>query len=108
MDLSTMALIAGGFVTIGGGLIAGGYTLSEIQSDTNRNTIAVSDLSVRIERNDSKTDLNEVRIASLEKIATDALILRRELETTVNDFRSDIAVIKEILERMDREDGIKR
>jgi len=106
-SIQTILLLAGACAGIGGALLTGGYTLSQIQNDTNRNSIAVGELSTRMERNDSKTDLNEVRIASLEKIASDALTLRRELEKTVTEFNSDIAVIKEILQRMDSEVGEK-
>ena len=96
-----MVLLAGTIIGIGGALMTGGYALSNLQSVTTRNSIAVGELAARMEQNDSKTDLNEVRIAALEKIAVDAISLRRELEGTVNSFRSDIAVIKEILTRMD-------
>ena len=65
--------------------------------------MAVNDLSTRMERNDSKTDMTEARVIALEKIANDAILLRRDLEETVGQFNSDIAVIKEILVRIDRD-----
>jgi len=98
-DLQTLILIGG----IGATLVAWGYTLSELQGNVNRNTEAIVELASRMERNDSKTELTEVRVVALERIAQDAITLRRELESTIGDFKSDIAVIKEILERIDKE-----
>jgi len=98
-NLQTLVLLGG----IGGVLIAWGYTLSGLQSDTERNTASVAALTLGLERNDSKTDQLDVRVVALEKIAADAITLRRELEGTLGEFRSDIAVIKEILQRMDKE-----
>jgi len=98
-DTQTMVILGGVGVT----LVGWGYVFSEVQSDTNRNTAAVIELSTRLERNDSATALLDTRVGALENIAQDAIMLRRELEGTVGSFRSDIAVIKEILERMDQE-----
>jgi len=98
-NLQTLVLLGG----IAGVLIAWGYTLSGLQSDTERNTASVAALTIGLERNDSKTDQLDTRVVALEKIAADAITLRRELEGTLGEFRSDIAVIKEILVRMDKE-----
>jgi hypothetical protein len=95
----TIAILAG----IGVTLVGWGYVFNQLQTDTDRNSAAVSDLSVRMEKNDSTTALLDTRVAGLEKVATDAIMLRRELEATVGGFRSDIAVIKEILTRMDKD-----
>jgi hypothetical protein len=88
---------------IAASLVAWGYTLSGLQRDTDRNSAAVVQLAQSMERNDHKTDLNEVRIEALEKVATDAILLRRQLQDTLGEFRSDIEVIKTILQRMDKE-----
>jgi hypothetical protein len=88
---------------IAGVLVAWGYTLSGIQRDTDRNTVNVSALLTAMEKNDSKTDQLETRLIAVEKIAADAIQLRRELEGTLSEFHSDIAVIKEILTRMDKD-----
>jgi len=93
----TLAILAGVGVT----LVGWGYVFNQVQSDTNRNSQAVNDLTVRISKNDSTTALLDTRVTGLEKVATDAIMLRRELEATVGNFRSDIAVIKEILQRLD-------
>ena len=98
-NLQTLVLLAG----IGGTLIAWGYTFSSLQKDVDNNTISVGQLTVKMEQNDSKTDLLDVRVVALEKIAGDAIMLRRELEGTIGQFKSDIAVIKEILERLDKQ-----
>jgi hypothetical protein len=100
-DLQTLILLGG----IGATLVAWGYTLSGIQSAVHNNTVVAAQLTVRLEQNDSKTNLLDVRVAALEKIAADAIMLRRELETTIGQFKSDIAVMKEILERLDKENG---
>lgn len=97
-NLQTLVLIGG----IAATLIAWGYTLSNLQSDTNHNSDSVNKLTLRLERNDSATAQLDQRVAALEKIAGDAIMLRRELDGTIAQFKSDIAVIKEILERMDR------
>jgi hypothetical protein len=101
--LQTLVLLGG----IAAALVAWGYTLSGLQRDTDRNSDNVAKLLIRMEENDHKTDLNEARIDSLEKVAADAILLRRQLEGTLGEFKSDIAVIKEILERMDREEKNK-
>jgi hypothetical protein len=107
LDVQTFVLLGSAIVGIGGSLMAGGYMLSGLQSDTDRNSAAVSALTVRLEKNDSATALLETRVVGLETVALDAIKLRRELDGTVGGFRSDIAVIKEILTRMDKEDRIK-
>lgn len=99
LNLQTVVLLG----TIGAVLVAWGYTLSGLQRDTDRNTSSVAQLIIGLERNDSKTDQLDTRVVALEKIAADAITLRRELEGTLGEFRSDIAVIKEILVRMDKE-----
>lgn len=99
-DTQTLVILAGVAAT----LVGWGYVFSGLQSATDRNTATVSELSAKLERNDSATALLDTRVGALEGIATDAITLRRELEGTVSSFRSDIAVIKEILERMDQEE----
>lgn len=98
-DTQTLAIIGGVAVT----LVGWGYVFSEVKSGTDRNTAALVDLSTRLERNDSATALLNTRVEALESIAQDAIVLRRELDGTVSSFQADIAVIKEILERMDQE-----
>jgi hypothetical protein len=99
-DTQTLVVL-GGVATV---LVGWGYVFSELQSDTNSNTAAVIELSSKLEKNDSATALLDTRMTALEAIAADAIMLRRELEGTVGSFRADIAVIKEILERMDEEE----
>lgn len=99
LNLQTVVMLVG----IAGILVAWGYTLSGLQLATDRNTETVGKLTIRLEQNDSKTDQLETRLAAVEKIANDAIVLRRELEGTLGNFQSDIAVIKEILERMEKE-----
>jgi septal ring factor EnvC (AmiA/AmiB activator) len=100
LNLQTIATLAG----IGGVLIAWGYTLSAIQRDTDRNSASVAQLTIGLEQNDSKTDQLEQRMQALEKIASDAITLRRQLEGTLGEFRSDIAVMKEILMRIEKKE----
>lgn len=97
MNLQTLVMLAG----IGGVLITWGYTFSGLQRATDANTANVAALTLRLEQNDSKTDQLETRLVAVEKIAADAIILRRELEETLSRFQSDIAVIKEILMRLE-------
>jgi folate-dependent phosphoribosylglycinamide formyltransferase PurN len=99
--LQTLILLGGVAAT----LFGWGYTLSGIQTATTDNGIAVAQLTVRLEQNDSKTNLLDSRVSALEHIAADAIALRRELETTVGQFKSDLAVIKEILTRIEKENG---
>jgi hypothetical protein len=100
LNLQTIVTLAG----IGGILIAWGYTLSGLQRDTDRNTAGVAQLTIGLEQNDSKTDQLEQRVQALEKIAGDAVTLRRQLEGTLGEFRSDIAVMKEILIRIEKKE----
>lgn len=98
-DLQTLILLGGIAASLG----AWGWTLNEIRADTERNTAALAGIAAALEKNDSRTALNEVRIVALEKIAADAITLRRELDGVVGQFRSDLAVIKEILERLEKD-----
>jgi hypothetical protein len=98
-DLQTLILLGG----IGATLVAWGYTLSGIQTSVSSNTTALAHLTVRLEQNDSKTDILDSRVQALEKIAADAITLRRELEGTIGEFKSDLAVIKEILGRIEKD-----
>jgi hypothetical protein len=92
-----------GIITIAGLLVAWGAMLNTLQKDTGRNSENIGALTLRLERNDSATALLDTRVAALEKVAVDALMLRRELETTISGFQRDIAVIREILQRMDNQ-----
>lgn len=100
-NLQTLVLLGG----MAAALVGWGYTFSELQSDTDRNTAGVENLRHRLEQNDSATALLNTRVVALEKVATDSVLLRRELEKTIGEFKSDIAVIKEILVRMDKDAG---
>jgi len=101
-NLQTLVLLGG----IAGVLIAWGYTLSGLQSDTERNTASVAALTIGLERNDSKTDQLDTRVVALEKIAADAITLRRELEGTLGQFKADIEVIKSILLRLEQQQKV--
>lgn len=98
-DMQTLLLLGGIAASVG----AWGYTLIEIKGGSDRMAVQVAELSTRMEKNDSKTNLSEARIAQLEKIAADAILLRRELERSLGEFKADVAVIKEILERIEKE-----
>jgi hypothetical protein len=104
LNLQTLVLLAG----IGGTLIAWGYTLSGLQRDTDRNTEGVARLTLGLEQNDSKTNQLDLRMTNVEKIADDAIKLRRELEGTLGGMTSDIAVMKEILLRIEKEQETPR
>ena len=91
-----------GVVTIAAVLIGWGYTFSALQRDTDQNSEGVARLTIRLEQNDSKTDQLDLRVTNVEKIADDAIRLRRELEATLTSMKSDIAVMKDILQRQEK------
>jgi hypothetical protein len=95
LNLQTILMLG----SIAGVLVTGGYTLSNLQSDTDRNTRAVNELVGGLEKNDSATAQLALRLDHVEKIAEDAIKLRRELDGTLGLMRADIAVMKDILER---------
>jgi hypothetical protein len=95
LNLQTILMLG----SIAGVLVTGGYTLSNLQSATDRNTQAVSSLTTGLERNDGATAQLELRVEHVEKIAEDAVKLRRELDVTLGSMKADIAVMKDILQR---------
>lgn len=99
--LNTQLII--GIVAIAAVLIGWGYTFSGLQRDVNYNTESVGSLTLRMERNDAKTEQLDLRVTNVEKIADDAIKLRRELDATLTSMKSDIAVMKEILQRQEKQ-----
>jgi hypothetical protein len=99
LNLQTLVLLGG----IAGVLIAWGYTLSGLQRDTDRNSAGVAALTIGLEQNDSQTQQLEIRVVALEKIASDAITLRRNLEQTLGQFKADIEVIKSTLARIEKD-----
>jgi hypothetical protein len=104
LNLQTIVTLAG----IAGVLVAWGYTFSGLQRDTDRNSASVVQLSEGMERNTGRIDQHELRITAVEKVASDAIVLRRELEGTLGGMKSDIAVMKEILLRIEKEQEPKK
>jgi Tfp pilus assembly protein PilO len=80
-------------------LVGWGYTFSGLQRDTDRNSSAVESLTIGLEKNDSATAQLELRVKQVERIADDAIKLRRELDATLGRMQADIAVIKAMLEK---------
>lgn len=98
LNLQTVTMLVG----IAGILVAWGYTLSALQTDTDRNTAAVAALTLGLEQNDSKTDQLEIRMKTVERIAEDAAALRHELDGAMSQVKADLAVIKSILQRAEK------
>jgi septal ring factor EnvC (AmiA/AmiB activator) len=102
-SLQTIIAVVAALGAVAGVLFSWGSTLSGLQRDTDRNTASVAQLTIGLERNDSKTDQLDTRVVALEKIAADAITLRRELEGTLGEFKADIEVIKSILQRIEKQ-----
>ena len=105
-SLQTIIAVIAAVGAVAGVLFSWGSTLSGLQRDTDRNTAGVEQLTIGLEQNDSKTDQLEIRMVALEKIAADAITLRRELEGTLGEFKADIEVIKSILQRLEQQQKV--
>ncbi|MFN7023980.1 MAG: hypothetical protein ACK4QP_05575 [Pseudorhizobium sp.] len=99
-NLNTLVILVG-FV---GGFMTWGATWNELQNRSTANAQSIDRLDSRltvVETSMRVLDTQALRIASVEKQASDASISMRSLETTLNALGTDIRVVKEILQRLE-------
>lgn len=98
---NTITMICG----FAAGLIAWGYTLSELQTgrDTNAGNIArLEQRLTALEVTARVLENHELRIARVETQATDAATAMRSVEAALNQLSSDTRLMRELLERLER------
>lgn len=99
-NLNTLVILVG-FV---GGFMTWGATWNEVQNRSTANADGIDRLDKRltsVEASMRVLDTQALRIASVEKQASDASVSMRSLETTLNALGTDIRVVKEILQRLE-------
>lgn len=103
-NLNTYIMVAGFLIMLAGGLIAWGYAVSEFRG-------SLEDHDEKIERLDNRltvtetalriTDNHEFRITNIERQLADAASTARETIASVNSLKTDVQVIREIVQRME-------
>lgn len=99
-NLNTIVVLVG-FCS---GFVAWGWTLNEIQTGRTMNAANIERLDARVkalELSARQLDNHELRLAHVEKQATDASTAMRAVETTLNVLTTDIRVVREILQRLE-------
>jgi len=100
ININTIAVILG----FAGGLVAWGYTLSEMTTGLETNARDIDNLSERVvavERSIRILDNHELRLSNVERQAVDASAAMREVNTTLNSLAADMKVTREILQRIE-------
>lgn len=99
-NLNTIFVLCG----FAGGLVAWGYTFSNIQTGWATADRDITALSVRVTANElslRRVDTHELRLTSIEKNANDASLAMKSLDMTLNGLASDMKVTREILQRIE-------
>jgi hypothetical protein len=81
-----------------------GWTLNEIQTGRTLNSANIERLDARVsalEVSSRRLDQHELRLANVEKQATDAATAMRAVESTLSGLTADIRVVREILQRLE-------
>lgn len=100
INLNTIVVLVG----FAGGLVAWGYTISEVKSGLGSHSTGIERLDARLSALETQTrmlDNHELRIRNMEERATDAAAAMREVQTALSALRTDIQVVKEILQRLE-------
>ena len=101
-NLNTLVSLIG-FIGI---FFAWGATWNQVQSEMRANSAAIERLDKRLTAAEvalRTLDTQEIRIAAVEKQASEAAVSMRSLESTLNTLGSDIRVVREILQRIEGE-----
>lgn len=99
-NLNTLVSLIG-FIGI---FFAWGATWNQVQSEMRANSAAIERLDKRLTAAEvalRTLDTQEIRIAAVEKQASEAAVSMRSLESTLNTLGSDIRVVREILQRIE-------
>lgn len=93
------------FLGFAGGLIAWGYTLSELQQGRLQNNVAIEKLETRMEVAEQiirRIDNHELRITATERQVTESLTSVRAIENSMSNLAADLRVMREILQRLEQ------
>lgn len=99
-NLNTIAIL----ITFAGGLIAGGYFINDtvqVNADQNRD---IGRLDVRVDRMADEMRMlpnHELRLSAAERLLTDAGQNMRAVQETAGELKSDVRVIREIVQRIE-------
>lgn len=107
INLNTIVVLLG----FAAGLVAWGYTLSEVKSGLSTHTSGIERLDARLSSLETQTrmlDNHELRIRNVEERATDAAQAMREVQVSLSGLGTDIQVVKEILQRLESNQGGNR
>lgn len=99
-NLNTLVVLVG----FASGFVAWGYTLADLKQGRSLNEANIANLTSRVSANEvaiRRLDNHELRIATMEKAATDAADTMKSLDKTLNNLASDMRVTKEILQRLE-------
>nr|WP_105382444.1 hypothetical protein [Neorhizobium alkalisoli] len=99
-NLNTVVILCG----FAGGIAAWGATWNDVQRRSEDNSLSIERLDKRltaVEGSMRVLDIQELRLSTVEKQASDASVSMRSLETTLNSLGTDIRVVKEILQRLE-------
>lgn len=103
-NLNTVVVLIG----FCGGFVAWGYTLAELKTGRSHNAANIERLDARlsaVETSARRLDNHELRLANVEKQATDAATAMKAVEAALNGLGADVRVVKEILTRLERNGG---
>ena len=103
-NLNTIVVLIG----FAGGLVAWGYTLSEMKSGQTNNADAIERIEARVivlEGSTRMLDNHELRISAVESQARNSSEAMRSVEQALSSLAADIRVTREILERIERTQG---
>ncbi|MBY6000782.1 hypothetical protein [Tritonibacter mobilis] len=99
-NINTIAVLIG----FASGLVAWGWTLKELQSGRQVNSLNIERLDRRLtklEADARRLDNHELRLGNVEKQASDAAAAMRAVEGTLNGLAADMRVTREILQRLE-------
>lgn len=106
-NLNTIAVVVG----FAAGFVAWGYTLSELQTGRDTNASNILRLEARIANVEATARIlenHEQRLAVVEREARTAADSSRSMQETMGKLATDMAVVREILQRLEQSNGNRR
>jgi uncharacterized membrane-anchored protein YhcB (DUF1043 family) len=100
-NVNTIAVLVG----FAAGFVAWGYTLSELRTGRTTNAENIARLDVRmtnIEATSRVLENHEQRLTVVEREARDAATNSRSMQETMGKLATDMAVVREILQRLEQ------
>lgn len=106
-NLNTVAVLVG----FAAGFVAWGYTLADLRQGRSLNSVNIDRLESRIvvlEGTSRRLDNHELRLTGVEKQSSDGAIAMKAVETSINSLASDMRLTREILERLEKAQTLRR